>query len=83
MVYNYKPSGVCSKNIEFEIDEEGKIHNVKFTAGCPGNLAAISKLVEGMDANEVSEILEGNLCGLRQTSCADQFSKAIKEAIQK
>ncbi|MBQ4372061.1 MAG: TSCPD domain-containing protein, partial [Firmicutes bacterium] len=27
------------------------------------------------------EILRGNLCGMKPTSCADQFSKAIDEAL--
>lgn len=83
MNYNYKTEGVCSKNISFEIDDEGKIHNVSFVGGCPGNLKAVGRLVEGMDAKKVMEILEGNTCGGRPTSCADQFSKAIKEALSK
>jgi len=80
MKYEYTPKGVCSKKIEFEVDENNKIHNVSFTAGCNGNLKAISKLVEGKDKDEIIEILEGNTCGFRNTSCADQFAKALKEA---
>lgn len=81
MEYIYFPRGVCSKKIDFELDDEGKVHNVKFTSGCPGNLKAIAKLVEGMDAKEVIKILEGNLCGSKGTSCADQLAKALKERI--
>ena len=81
MKYEYTPKGVCSKKIEFEVDENNKIHNVSFTAGCNGNLKAISKLVEGKNASEVMKILEGNICGGRGTSCADQFAKAIKERL--
>ena len=77
----YITHGVCSKKIYFDIDEEGKVHNVSFDGGCPGNLRAIGKLVEGMDAKKVVEILEGNTCGHKQTSCADQLAKAIKEKI--
>ena len=77
----YITHGVCSKKIYFDIDDEGKIHNVSFDGGCPGNLKAIGKLVEGMDARRVAEILEGNTCGNKKTSCADQLSKAIKEKI--
>ena len=62
------------------MDENNKIHNVLFTAGCNGNLKAISKLVEGKDKDEIIKILEGNTCGFRNTSCADQFAKALKEA---
>lgn len=77
----YTTSGVCSKQITFEIDDNGKIHNLKFLGGCPGNLSAISKLLEGKDALEAAQILEGNTCGPRNTSCADQLSKAIRENI--
>ena len=80
MKYEYTTEGVCSKKIFFEVDEENKIHNVSFIGGCNGNLKAISKLVEGMDKDQVIKILSGNTCGPRPTSCADQFSKALKEA---
>lgn len=81
MEYEYLTKGTCSRKINFTIDEEGKIHNVSFLGGCNGNLKAIGKLVEGMDAAKVVEILEGNICGARPTSCADQLAKAIKERI--
>ena len=81
MQYSYNTVGTCSRKINFSI-ENGKLHNVEFIAGCPGNLKAISKLVEGMEATKVIEILEGNTCGMKKTSCADQLAKAIKEAIK-
>ena len=34
---HYKPTGVCSQNIEFDI-EDNKVKNVHFTGGCNGNL---------------------------------------------
>ena len=80
MDYSYNTSGTCSKRINFTI-EDGKLYNVSFLGGCPGNLKAISKLVEGMDCKKVIEILEGNTCGMKKTSCADQLAKAIKERI--
>jgi uncharacterized protein (TIGR03905 family) len=80
-MYTYKTVGTCSKQISFDIDENNKVHNVSFVGGCNGNLKAISKLVEGMDAKKVIAILEGNLCGMRNTSCADQLAKALKERI--
>ena len=76
-MFEYAPQGVCSRKINFDI-VDGKLHNVRFTGGCPGNLAAISKLVEGKDALEIAALLEGNQCGMRGTSCADQLAKAIK-----
>ena len=74
MKYEYMTSGVCSKKIDFELDDNNKIHNVSFTGGCNGNLKAISKLVEGMDKDQVIKILEGNTCGPRPTSCASPLA---------
>ncbi|MBR6403345.1 MAG: TIGR03905 family TSCPD domain-containing protein [Eubacterium sp.] len=73
---SYTPQGVCAVKIDFDI-EDGLLHNVQFTNGCNGNLKAIGKLVEGKPASEIADILRGNDCGMRGTSCADQFAKAI------
>ena len=81
MKHTYATSGVCARQITFEIDEQGKLHNVSFLGGCPGNLKSISKLVEGKDANEVALVLKGNQCGPRPSSCADQLAKAIMEVL--
>ena len=78
--FNYVPQGVCSTNISFNIDD-GRIYNVKFDGGCMGNLQAISKLVEGKRAEEIADILRGNDCRGKGTSCADQLAKAIDEAL--
>lgn len=80
--YSFTPQRVCSKRIDFSLDAEGRLHNVKFTGGCPGNLSAISKLVDGKDAKEISDVLRGNDCGGRGTSCADQLSIAIDAALK-
>lgn len=79
--FSYTPTGVCSQNISFDI-ENGKIFNVKFLGGCMGNLCAISKLVEGKDAQEIASILKGNDCRGKGTSCADQLAQAIFEALK-
>lgn len=79
--YDYKTEGTCSVLIHFDIDDDKKIRNVSFDGGCNGNLKAISKLVEGMDAELVHDKLIGNLCGVRGTSCADQLARGIEEAI--
>jgi uncharacterized protein (TIGR03905 family) len=78
--YSYNTSGVCSKAITFSIDD-GKIYDIKFFGGCPGNLLAISKLLEGTDAKRVVELLKGNDCGGRGTSCADQLAIAVEQAL--
>lgn len=77
MTINYAPRGVCSRNISFEL-ENGIISNVKFTGGCHGNLQGISKLVEGMPAEEVIKRLENINCNGKGTSCPDQLARAIK-----
>ena len=74
----FSPKGVCSIQIDFDI-EDGKIYNVQYIGGCNGNLKAIGRLVEGRDAKEVADILRGNTCGMKPTSCADQLAKAIDE----
>ena len=79
MHYQYKTKNVCSSAIDFDL-EEGKLHNVVFSGGCNGNLKAIGKLVEGMDADQVIALLQGNTCGRNFTSCADQLTQAIREA---
>ena len=76
----FSPRGVCAMKIDFDI-EDGKLYNVKFTGGCNGNLKAIGKLVEGKDAKEVAEILRGNDCNMKGTSCADQLARAIDEKL--
>ena len=74
----FSPKGVCSIQIDFDI-EDGKIYNVKYVGGCNGNLKAIGRLVEGRDAKEVADILRGNTCGMKGTSCADPLARAIDQ----
>lgn len=81
MHYDYKTKGTCSQRILFDI-EDGKLINVQYIGGCNGNLQGISKLVEGMDVHEVIERLSGIHCGMKPTSCPDQLSKALKEALE-
>ncbi len=78
MNYTYKTSGVCSRSINFDI-EDGVLKNVSYEGGCNGNLKGIGKLVEGMKVDEVIKRLEGIKCGFKSTSCPDQLAKALKE----
>ena len=81
MKYTYKTQNTCSKEITFDINEN-IITNVEFNGGCPGNLKAISKLVEGMSVEEIEEKLLGVTCGFKSTSCSDQLAKAVKKAYE-
>ena len=74
----YRPTGVCSTKIEFDLDD-GRIRNVVYTGGCNGNLKSIAALVEGQDAKHVAQLLSGIKCGFKQTSCGDQLARAIRE----
>ena len=76
----YKTSGVCSREINFEIDEKtDTITALSFKGGCNGNASGISKLVVGMKVDEVICKLEGVTCDFRSTSCPDQLARALKE----
>ena len=80
----YRTIGVCSTQIEFDIEEiDGRqcVCNVKYTGGCNGNLKGISQLVDGMPVNEVIKKLEGTTCGYKNTSCPDQLAKALRNYI--
>lgn len=77
MQYNYKTSGVCSREIIFEV-EDNKVKNVQYIGGCNGNLKGISALVEGLDMDEVISRIEGIRCGSKVTSCPDQLAQALK-----
>lgn len=80
MEHTYKTKGVCASRINFDI-EDGVVRSVQFVGGCNGNLNAISKLIEGMPAEKVISLLEGNTCGFKKTSCADQLTVALKQAL--
>ena len=79
--YDYKTHDTCSQIISLDIDGD-RVHNVKFEGGCNGNLKAVPILVEGMTVEEIEQKLGGVLCGRRPTSCADQLSKAVREAYE-
>ena len=81
MNYTYKTKGTCSKEINFDINDN-VITNVSFMGGCPGNLKAISILVDGMTVEDIESKLLGNTCGPKPTSCADQLAKAVRAAYE-
>ncbi|WP_099467352.1 TIGR03905 family TSCPD domain-containing protein [Konateibacter massiliensis] len=78
---NYKTKGVCSQEINFEI-EDSIIKSVEFVGGCAGNTQGVARLIEGMDINDAIHRLEGIRCGFRPTSCPDQLAIALRQALQ-
>ncbi|MDR1689311.1 MAG: TIGR03905 family TSCPD domain-containing protein [Clostridiales bacterium] len=77
--FKFKTKGVCSPEITFSI-EDGKLRNVKFSAGCNGNSSGIGALVEGMNVDDVISKLSGIRCDRKSTSCPDQLAKALISA---
>lgn len=80
--FTYIPTGTCSRRIEFDI-EDGKVHNVNFHGGCPGNTMGLASLIEGCPAEEVIRRLKGIPCRDKNTSCPDQLARAIRQAVSK
>ncbi len=77
----YRTRGTCSREIEFEITEDGIVKSVRFIGGCPGNTQAVAKLAEGRKAEEVVSLLKGVQCR-NGTSCPDQLAAAIENYIK-
>lgn len=77
----YKTKGTCATQIDIELNGD-TIGAVSFTRGCNGNLQGISKLVEGMKCEDAIAKLRGIKCGAKDTSCPDQLSYAIEEAMR-
>ena len=78
--YTFQPHGVCSREMQVDLDDQNVIQEFRVTAGCHGNLQGISKLVEGMKVEDVIARLEGVRCGGKPTSCPDQLAQALKQA---
>ena len=79
MAHQYSPKGVCSRQITFDIDDEGRVRNVQFYGGCHGNTQGIAALCEGMLADEVVSRLKTIRCGMKASSCPAELAKAIEE----
>lgn len=80
MHFTYEPKGVCSRKLDFDI-EDGKVKNIVFVGGCNGNLKGLSALAEGMLVEEAVQKLTGITCGPKQTSCPDQLATALKQCL--
>ena len=78
----YKTKGTCSSQIDFDL-KDGKVYNVRFTGGCNGNLKGIGALVEGQDARDVINRLEGTTCGFMSGSAGKSPERSAKPVIRK
>ena len=77
-MYSYKPTGICAQRIDFDV-KDGKVKDVTFFGGCPGNHLGIESLVDGMEVDTVIEKLRGIKCGGRASSCPDQLAVALEK----
>ena len=81
MTMTYVPKGVCSRKIDLEL-ENGIVKSVRFTGGCSGNTQGVAALCVGRKPEELIPLLKGIRCGFKPTSCPDQLSKALEQALQ-
>lgn len=79
MRYSYRTFGTCSRQIDFDINGN-VITNVVFYGGCPGNLSAIAKVVDGKTVEEIENWFKDIKCGSKPTSCASQLAIAVRQA---
>lgn len=78
MVYTYRTSGVCSRAIYIEVEDD-IVKNIRFEGGCNGNTQGVAILAQGMRIDDVIAKLEGIRCGFKPTSCPDQLAQALKQ----
>ena len=81
MTYTFRPRGVCSQEMRVEVDDQGIIRELQVLGGCSGNLQGIASLVRGMPAEEAIRRLKGIRCGVKDTSCPDQFARNLEKAM--
>lgn len=78
MNYIYKPNGVCSIKMEFNIEND-IIKDMNVVGGCNGNLKGIKSLIIGQNIDYVINKLKGIKCNNKNTSCPDQIALALEE----
>lgn len=79
--YTFQPRGVCSREMQVDLDDQGVIQALRVTGGCHGNLQGIAALVKGMSAEEAIQRLKGIRCGPKSTSCPDQLALGLESAL--
>lgn len=82
MTIQYKTKGVCSRQMNVRLDDDGVVQAVEIIGGCHGNGQGVARLVEGMKAQDAIGKMAGIKCAYKQTSCPDQLSKALTIALQ-
>lgn len=80
--YTFQPHGVCSREMQVDLDEQNVIQEFRVVAGCHGNLQGIAALVKGMPAEEAIRRLKGINCKGKGTSCPDQLACGLEQALK-
>ena len=80
MTINYKTKGVCSRQINVEV-EDGIVKNVEFIGGCSGNTQGVARLAKGMKVKDVIKLLKDVDCDGRGTSCPAQLAQALEQSL--
>ena len=86
--YTYTPMGVCARMFEITT-EDGIIRNVTVYGGCHGNSQGGASLLVGMSVSEATGMkpedviakCKGIDCHGKGTSCPDQLSYALEQAL--
>lgn len=82
MIYKFTPKGVCS--VQMIVDIEGDtIKAAEIVGGCAGNTVGLATLLAGMKVDDAIKKLKGIPCGMRGTSCPDQFARGLEEIKEK
>ena len=82
MEYVYETQFTCPSAIRFNLNGN-VVTDVEFLGGgCPGNLQALPRLVEGLTVEEIEEKIGGITCGRKPTSCADQLARAVRRGYE-
>ncbi|MDD5858206.1 MAG: TIGR03905 family TSCPD domain-containing protein [bacterium] len=83
MTYERRNRGTCSVLTRVELNNDHTIENVEVLGGCNGNLKGICQLLKGMKAEDAITRMKGTTCGSKPTSCPDQISLALQEALER
>ena len=81
MIYEYYPHGVCARLITLDIAEDETINRIHFLGGCAGNAQGIAALAQGRKAQEVIPLLGGIVCDHKSTSCPNELTRALQDAL--
>lgn len=80
--YTHQNVGTCSRSTTVTLLEDGTIDSIVVEGGCNGNLKGVAALLKGMQAQDAIDKMTGLECGFRGTSCPDQISIALREALE-